>query len=402
MRLSPASPFRMPALLLASLPLWPLPAAAQAGAASSMAVQALAPVEARVPFAPTPFPGSDGLRHLAYELHVSDFYGDAGPLRPQSLDIYADDGAAPLARYAVADLAQMIRPSPKENEAPAIGPGRRSVFFIWLSLPADAPAPKSLRHRMRFATDAGKTEWLDNARITVSADTPPVLGPPLRGGRWLAHEGPGNAQSHHWGSLVAVNGALTIPQRYAFDLIAVDAQGHALRKGVKDFRQSKREDWLGEGAEVIAVADGTVRAARDGEEEHMPLAGQPEPDSLTTDGLYGNYVVLEIAPGRYAAYAHLQRGSVQVKAGQAVKRGQLLGRLGQSGSTGAPHLHFHLADAPAFEGSEGIPYVFERFTVHGTENEGQILGLGEPWKAAPATTHERQLPLNDVVIEFPR
>ena len=44
------------------------------------AQQALAPVEARVPFAPSAFVGSDGLTHLAYELHVTSIYGDIDPL----------------------------------------------------------------------------------------------------------------------------------------------------------------------------------------------------------------------------------------------------------------------------------------------------------------------------------
>ena len=103
----------------------------------------------------------------------------------------------------------------------------------------------------------------------------------------------------------------------------------------------------------------------------------------------------------YAGYAHLQRGSVKVHAGEHVRRGQLLGRLGQSGSSAAPHLHFQLSTAATFEGSEGLPFAFDRFDLLGPETEAQLFGQGEPWVASPARHREAQLPLNDVVIEFP-
>lgn len=221
------------------------------------------------------------------------------------------------------------------------------------------------------------------------------------GRRWLAHEGPGNADSHHWGSLVAVNGQLTIPQRYALDLVGLDPKGHAMRPGVKDIGKSRHADWIGYGADVLAVADGVVRDMRDGQAEHPPLSPQSEPESLTAHGLFGNYVVLEIRPGMYASYAHLQRGSVRVHAGDAVHRGQVLGRLGQSGNSSAPHLHFQLSDAATFQGSEGLPFLFDRFDLFGPETEAQLFGQGEAWRPMPVRQRRAQMPLNDVVIGFP-
>ncbi len=275
------------------------------------------------------------------------------------------------------------------------------MFFVWLTVPAGASVPHRLRHRMHFISDGRIRSTLDGVIVEVGNAMPMVIGAPLRGGRWLAHEGPGEAQSHHWGSLVAVNGQLTIPQRYALDLVGVDAAGHALRSGVKDIRRSRYADWIGYGADVLAVADGVVRSARDGEAEHQPLSAQPEPTALTSDGLFGNYVVLEIAPGTFASYAHLRRGSLTVKPGDRVQRGQVLAQLGQSGNSAAPHLHFQLSNAVAFEGSEGVPYAFERFGYLGAESEAQLFGQGEPWQASPIDYRRAQLPLNDVVIQFP-
>lgn len=365
------------------------------------AQQALAPVEARVPFAPAAFVGSDGLTHLAYELHVTNIYGDTGPLMPQGLDVYADDDRTPLARFSAADLARMSHPAPAEHSPVAIEERKRVVFHVWLSLPAGSATPRVLRHRMAFATTKPATELLDGVRVPLDNAAPTVIGPPLRGGLWLAHEGPGNAHSHHWGSLVAVNGQVSIPQRYALDLVGVDPQGHAMRASAKDIGKTRHAGWVGYAADVLAVADGVVRDVRDGEVEHPPLSPQPEPESLTAHGLFGNYVVLEIRPGVYATYAHLQRGSVNVHAGERVRRGQLLGRLGQSGNSAAPHLHFQISSAATFEGSEGLPFTFDRFDLLGPETEAQLFGQGKPWVSSPVLHRQAQLPLNDVVIGFP-
>jgi murein DD-endopeptidase MepM/ murein hydrolase activator NlpD len=366
----------------------------------AVAGEALAPVEARVPFEPSPFLGSDGAVHLAYELHVTNFYGDTGPLKPLTLKVFADGASSPLASWNAKELMQMVRPSPSGNSAVSIAPGKRMVFFVWLTLPKGVALPHVMRHQMEFATDRDARVALDGVPTQVRSGPVPVIGAPLRGGNWLAHEGPGNAQSHHWGSLVAVNGMLTIPQRYALDLVGVDAQGRVIKPGLKADAGSIHANWVGYGMDVIAVADGVVRSARDGQEDHRPLSPQPEPESLTANGLFGNYVVLEIQPGVFASYAHLQRGSVKVKPGDGVHRGDLLGRVGQSGNSAAPHLHFQLSNMATFESSEGIPYAFDQFDVLGTETEAQLFGQGTPWTAAPAVHDQAQLPLNDVVIRF--
>nr|GFD13289.1 hypothetical protein [Tanacetum cinerariifolium] len=90
-------------------------------------------------------------------------------------------------------------------------------------------APQQLHHRLVFETSQGNRQVVDGVRIPVSTTSPPVLGPPLAAGSWLVHEGPGNAQSHHWGSVVAVNGQTTIPQRYAIDFFGLDATRHAVK-----------------------------------------------------------------------------------------------------------------------------------------------------------------------------
>ena len=72
----------------------------------------------------------------------------------------------------------------------------------------------------------------------------------------------------------------------------------------------------------------------------------------------GNHVVVEIAPHRYVLYAHMRPGTVQVKPGDQVHTGQILGHVGNSGSSTEPHLHMHIDDQPSFLAGNGVPYAF--------------------------------------------
>jgi murein DD-endopeptidase MepM/ murein hydrolase activator NlpD len=49
---------------------------------------------------------------------------------------------------------------------------------------------------------------------------------------------------------------------------------------------------------------------------------------MTIETLGGNHIILDLGQGRYAFYAHLQPGSLRVKAGDQVKRGQVLALVG--------------------------------------------------------------------------
>jgi murein DD-endopeptidase MepM/ murein hydrolase activator NlpD len=57
----------------------------------------------------------------------------------------------------------------------------------------------------------------------------------------------------------------------------------------------------------------------------------------------------------------LVKGSLRVKVGDKVKKGDTLAHLGNSGTSSAPHLHFHLMDSPSVLGSNGLPYVIRSF-----------------------------------------
>lgn len=378
-------------------------AASHAGAAVAQPASAFAqaPVEAQVLAPPRPTVGSDGVTHLAYELHVSNFYKDTGVLNLRRVAVYADDDAKPLASFVDAQVNDLLaHPADVARDGVPVEGGRRVVLFLWLDLPAGARPPKALRHQLEFEPKAGPWLRVDGVRTAVDASPPIVIGPPLRAGAWLAHEGPGNHLSHHWGSLVAANGRVTIPQRYAIDFFGLDRAGHVVHVARDRLIESTDADWTGFGAPVLAVADGVVRDARDGQPDNRPMTSPPAPGELTARSLMGNFVVLEIAPKVFVSYAHLQPGSLTVKAGDRVKRGAVIGLLGQSGAANAPHLHFQVTDAPTFEESEGLPFVIDRFDRLGAVSISDALDQTAKIPLGPPSARREQTPLDGDALAF--
>lgn len=365
-----------------------------------------APVEVRVPLAPQPVAGSDGLVHVAYELHVTNYYQSTGTLHLQQLTVWAGNGLLVLGRFAGPAINHLLG-------HPATGPdtvavpleaGKRVVLYLWLTLPANRPPPQYLRHQLVFTAPGGGRQVVDGVRTALNPAPPVVLGAPLRAGPWLAYAGPGNAQEHHWNGVVVVNGQTTIPQRYATDFYGLTPNGHVLRRPVAfdQLSTTAHADWVGFGADVLAVADGIVRDARDGEPNLMPMAPQPALTDLTERILMGNFVVLEVAPGVFAHYAHLQPGSLTVKVGDRVRRGAVLGRLGQSGQAPLPHLHFQVSNAVTFEESEGQPFVFQAFERTGSATLGEVLDqtVRVPATSASGKPCRQEIPLDGDVILF--
>jgi murein DD-endopeptidase MepM/ murein hydrolase activator NlpD len=363
-----------------------------------------AQVDCRFLAVPQAVRGSDGKTHLAYELRVTSFYSGDMPLKLTGLTIYPDGGSAPLRTIERAALASLLSQPPEKTDAGgiAIAAGQTKTLFLWLTLPSGT-RPASLRHQLTFAEPGGGIERADDVRLTLVSGPPISIGPPLRGGRWLAVEGPGNHLSHHWGSAVAIDGTLSIPQRFAIDWFGLDAGNHSVRGAHDSLAATVDEDWVGYRHDVLAVADGVVVDARDGTPNGKPLAPETVPDDLTARTLYGNFVILRIAPGVYAHYAHFERDSVAVRIGQHVRRGMVIGRLGQSGAAGAPHLHFHLSNRPTFERSEGLPYVIDAFTALGQSKVEDTFDPAKPVAllSAPAGKRRAGMPLDGSVVTFP-
>jgi murein DD-endopeptidase MepM/ murein hydrolase activator NlpD len=140
-------------------------------------------------------------------------------------------------------------------------------------------------------------------------------------------------------------------QRRAFDLLAVDEKGLSHRG-----EGTRNEDYYAWGREILSPADGLVVEAIDGVRDNEP--GKMNPFSAV-----GNAVLIEHAPHEVSVLAHLQRGSVRVKAGHRVKRGEVLGLCGNSGNSSEPHLHFHLMNGSLMQEATGFKAYFDRLTL---------------------------------------
>jgi hypothetical protein len=339
------------------------------------------PLELDVPVAPIPFVGN-GRIHLVYEIHMTNFSPFEVGLR--RIDVLS--AGKSIAAFEGGELnSAMLLVGPPPAQTPASGnpaldlrtiaPGRRAVAWLWVTLDKGSTIPTELRHRMAVGD-----ETVEGASVPVSSATPITIGPPLRGGMWVAANGPANTSIHRR-ALLPVGGHAWIGQRFAIDWVKVDAKGRGFDGDAKD-----NNTYFAYGEEALAVADATVVEIKDGIPENVPgLTSRAVPITLETIG--GNFVTLDLGSGRYAFYAHFQPGSLRVKPGDRVRRGQVLGLVGNSGNSTQAHLHFHVSDGARGLESEGVPYVLDAFEVFN--------------QAGGSERREHELPMQNAVVRFP-
>jgi murein DD-endopeptidase MepM/ murein hydrolase activator NlpD len=163
-------------------------------------------------------------------------------------------------------------------------------------------------------------------------------------GEWFVFNGGITPEtSHSWD---------VITQRYAYDFVQVD--GALMRHRDEG---TVLTDYLCYGQPLLAPADGEVVAVRDAVRD-APRPGSGWLDFLAGD-FRGNHVVIKHAEGEYSMLAHLVPGSITVRKGVRVQRGQVVGRCGNSGHSTEPHLHFHVQDHRNFWIAAGVPVRFD-------------------------------------------
>ena len=350
---------------------------------------------------------ADGRIHLLYELHLSNFA--PLPIELKGIDVFGD-GATALASYLGQELDKAVIPIEQLSSAEspstfagtrAIGEGHAAIVFFDLTLQPGAHPPKELHHRFSFSVTRKNGEIIertvDGVVVSVVQEPAPVLHAPLRGHGWIACNGLG--AKDHRRSLNAVDGRERIPQRFAIDWMRIGPDGRLFHGDTKS-----NANFYDYGAEVFAVDDGRVSDLKDGLPDNVG-SSERSARNITMDNVFGNFLFLDLGQGRFALYAHLQPGSFRVKLGDAVKAGQVLARVGNSGNSDAPHLHFHLVDAASPMGSEGIPYELETFTQLGVvaddpdlQDNGRILLAKTQEKPV---IHQREFPVNNAAVTFP-
>ena len=173
---------------------------------------------------------------------------------------------------------------------------------------------------------------------------------------WLIGSGPSFHTTHRW----------AIPEEFALDIVAVDATGSSHRG-----QGRHNADVYSYGADVVAAADGIVVSSLHGAKEDPPMLRQPGESTQAyygriserqaanfapgPVGIDGDFVIIDHGHSEYSVYAHLLPGSIRVVVGDKVHAGQVIAKLGSSGNSTEPHLHFQVCDAPSGISCAGIP-----------------------------------------------
>lgn len=367
---------------------------AASGSVASSGV-ALTPFLMRVLNAPVPVIGSDGACHLVYELELTNFASERATV--ERLDVLDANSGKVIASLDSASVAKRLVVHDHSAAPGTLGAAQSGVVYLHVRVAATSRVPGALEHRLSLVLN-GKPLVETAARVGVAPATDLVLDPPLRGARYIAGDGCCDSTRHIRATL-PVNGAMYTAQRFAIDWEQLDDRNRIYVGDPK-----KPESYVIYDQPVHAVADARVVAGVDGLPNSPPGA---LPADLPFEHADGNHVVLDLGGGRFALYAHLAPGSVAVKAGQRVRRGDVLGRVGTSGNSSEPHLHFQVTDGSSTFASNGLPYLLSRFVVReqgvSTAAFDKAIIDGKPLARetrANAADGERVLPLDLLIVDF--
>lgn len=339
-------------------------------------------LEMRVPFEPTAFPSADHV-YLMYELHFTNF--EMNPVSLRRIEVFDADkkDARPIAALEASELDALMQvvgswPSGGNTDSAELRSGQSEVLFLCIAFKRGAPVPNNLSHRVLTPESA-----VEGAVVGTHNTELRVLGPPVKGADWLASDGPSNdVSNHHRRGLPIFGGRTLISRRYAIDWQQSE-NGSTFSGDALDKRSYFAYD-----QQVVAVADGRIVKVRGGLPENVPGHDEEFHPAvpITMRTLAGNFVILDLGKGQFAHYLHLKPGTLRVKAGDRVRRGQILAKIGSSGDAREPHLHFEVTDSPILMVGEGVPYLMDRYRVKLADDS---------WE-----TRTQELPMKDMLIDF--
>jgi murein DD-endopeptidase MepM/ murein hydrolase activator NlpD len=239
---------------------------------------------------------------------------------------------------------------------------RDQALLIASQVFAFSGARDTLRVRVHGNLDGRSTEFTGSIPIKSEFAQNKYIFP-LRG-VWYAGWGASFHTGHRW----------AIPEEFALDIAKIGESGLSHKGDGTRFN-----DYYAYGADVLAAANGRVTSVANDQPEDPSAMQRPnesqeayfarlqkEQAERLAKGLTaiaGNYVMIDHGKNEYSLYAHLQPGSVRVHVGDQVKTGDVLGKLGSSGNSTEPHLHFHVCDKPDPLMCAGIPVNFSNITI---------------------------------------
>ena len=370
-------------------------ASGEAGAQAPQPLQST-PLVMQAGLPPIPVRGGDGKYHLVYEIYLENFTG--GRVSAGQLAVLDAGNGAVAAQLDAAQVATRLVVRDRQAVPGQFGASQLGILYLHVTFDAEHGIPQSLEHRLAMTAD-GATTTPTAARLRVAAVTDLVLDAPLQGARYIAGDGCCDSTRHIRATL-PINGGAYNAQRFAIDWEQLDAQG---RIYVGD--PTNPNSYVIYGKPAFAVADARVVTAVD-DMADSPIGALPNVSITQADG---NHVILDLGGGHFALYAHFKPHSVLVHAGEYVKRGTMLGRVGTSGNSSEPHLHFHVMDGPSPLMANGVPYLLRQFSAArrgiSTAAFDKATQDGKPIDTAPlpgTAQHEREMPLDLWIADLPR
>lgn len=371
-----------------------------------------------------PFPGTDDKYHLAFDVQVTN--STAAPATLTGVDVVdARDhnkvlasftGPAlvdPACNYGNCNRLRLVPAAPAPDVTIPPQSARSLLIDFRLDNLSDFPKAVMLRLHGTGVTNPGASSQpspIDTlgAPFNISAGMPRLIASPLRGNNWVAFNGCCDPGWAHRDAILPVNMKLNNSQRFAIDWMRMNDQGNFYEGD-----RTRNESFVSYGTPVYAVADGTVVSTLDNVEANVPgILPASEPAlaaKLTVENVDGNHIIIDIGDGVYAMYAHFIQGSLLVKPGDKVKKGQQIAKLGNTGNSNAPHLHFQLMTGPSLLEADGLPYVMEGFSYQGQVNAERVWNADNylsgsffgPEVLATPELKGNQLPLLLAIVTFP-
>ncbi len=332
--------------------------------------------------------GTDGLIHLSYAVQVTNATAENGTkFRAEAVD--PDHGLEPTGHNSVKmadgrNITGIIRrfaapvTEPLDDQMdPDVIPignpllsrsllkGESGLIYFDLTYKDADDVPSRIAHRL--TVDLNENGSLHHTAITlplkVDCTPPVVLHSPLEGSGWINANGCCSIINGHRWVVLHINGGLFPPQQFAIDWLRLDRKGECCNGNPLDL-----DSWPFFGVPVYAAASGTVvKVLGPNLPDQVPL----HPTGINYDNIAGNGIIEDIGHGRFILYAHLKKGSLAagMTVGAHIRAGEHIGLLGNSGNSGAPHLHFQVMDAPSELVANGVPFVIDNLTV-----EGRLIG----------------------------
>jgi Peptidase family M23 len=355
----------------------------------------LTPLVLRAVREPIPFIGSDGRYHLVYELEVGNYSGDTTHLG--ALQVVSAKNGARIASLDAAAVAARLVVRDRQAQPGQLSAAQFGLLYLHVIIDRPEHIPDAIEHRLAMTT-SGKTVGATAARVRVGRPTALLLDAPLHGTRFIAGDGCCDSVRHVRATL-SLNGGAYTGQRFAIDWEQLDAQD---RIYVGD--RSRPSSYVIYNKPAYAVADARVAVVVDG----LPDSPIGTAGNVPLEQADGNHVILDLGDGRFALYAHFAPHSIVVTPGQHVHRGQVLGRVGTSGNSSEPHLHFQVMNAPSALLCDGLPYLLRRFSATrrgaSTTAFDQAASDGKPLASVPlpdSAQHANELPLDLWITDLP-